>query len=126
MKIWIISLVILIAFLTLGCWTEIYFNNTSKQLSLDLERIETHITQKKWTHVFNELESFKNQWIGYKKILSILVHHQEIDRLEEALTKTIQAVKSHSYPDSLIEIGALKHYINHVSQKEVLNFTNVL
>jgi len=125
MKIWLISLAILSSFIILGIFFQNNLQKSSARLTAELRRIETLVEDGRWNRSNSKLIAFKNNWRKTKSIWAIFTHHQEIDYVEEALSKAAAAVRSRSEADSLIELGVLRHFLTHIPQRERFNITNL-
>lgn len=72
---------------------------------------------------FDEMEQY---WHKIRKFWPMLIHHQEMDRIEESMSKIKSYLRHRESSDAEAELNNLIHYIQHIPEKEEFNFQNVL
>ncbi len=55
-----------------------------------------------------------------------LIHHQEMDRIEESVSKLHSYLHNRVSADAEAEIYNLKHFIKHIPEKEAFSIQNIL
>jgi hypothetical protein len=65
------------------------------------------------------------KWGEYKKGWAMLIEHQEIDRIDEELTKIKEYLLEQDRTLLLSEISLLKFYIRHVREMILLKIENI-
>lgn len=125
MKVWLLSLGCLIAFL-IGCYlVQSSLDRTADQLNQQLGEVELKLNTGDWDQSLLRLKKVRKSWEKVKPYWAILTNHEEMDLIEESLTKTIQAASCKSYADALIYLGVLRDSIKHIPEKERLSLENV-
>lgn len=125
MKVWILSLCGLLAFLVLSNLVQRYLDESAGRLNQKLAAIEPDLEAQNWDQSLLKLKSIQNTWEKTKIFWAVLTNHKEMDLIEEALIKTIKAVSSESYADAWINLGALRDFIKHIPEKERFSIVNV-
>ncbi|BCS81529.1 DUF4363 family protein [Anaerocellum diazotrophicum] len=65
------------------------------------------------------------KWNEYKKSWAMLIEHQEIDKIDEELTKINEYLLEQNRVLLISEIGLLKFYIRHVREMTLLKIENI-
>lgn len=125
MKVWILSLCGLLAFLVLSNLVQRYLDESAGRLNQKLAAIEPDLEAQNWDQSLLKLKSIQNTWEKTKIFWAVLTNHKEMDLIEEALIKTIKAVSSESYADARISLGVLRDFIKHIPEKERFSIVNV-
>lgn len=126
MKTWIISIAGLIIFIVLSLFNQSSLEKNTQRLANNLYRVEAAIGQKNWPEAFRELQTIQKKWRKIKPVWSLLLHHQEIDAIDQALVRTQHAVRSRDKALSLVEYGSLVESIKHIPKREEFNLVNIL
>lgn len=125
MKVWLISLAGLIVFVFGSLYVQHFIGLNTNRLDRGLETAETELEKNQWEKSLQDLESIKKSWQKIKPIWAVLLHHQEIDAIDQALVKTMKAVAGRNYSEAKIELGSLRHYLKHIPERVNLSLTNV-
>lgn len=125
MKVWIISLCGLLIFLFLGFSVQSYLYESADFLNQKLAEIEPDLKTGNRELALTKLKSFARAWAKTKSIWAVLTNHEEMDLIEEALTKTTRAVSCKSYTDALINLSVLRDFIRHIPEKERFSIVNI-
>lgn len=125
----IIVLFILIAIFGGGICTENYLKNTSDDVSNKLEKLKQNTIIAKQTEnreeIKKEIDNIKKEWEEISKWWSIIVVHQEIDTIENALIKAKLNVEEGKLEDALQEIETAKFFVKHVRERERVSLKNI-
>lgn len=116
---------IILAFLiiiSLGCGELIYLKNITNELINDIDNIEYDLDKKS-----EEFKEFKEKWNKYQKILSTLIDHQDIHKIESMLVEN-DAILKNNFNNSQIStnFARLKLYIRDIVDEREFNLKNVL
>lgn len=116
---------IILAFLiiiSLGYTELMYLKNITNELVNDINNLEYAMDKK--DEKFNE---FKEKWNKYQKILSTLIDHQDIHKIESVLVEIDTNLKN-NFSSSQIStnFARLKLYIRDIVDEREFNFKNVL
>lgn len=125
MKVWLLSLCCLLAFLCAGYLIQSSLDRTADQVNQQLDEVELELQARDWDKSLRKLKTVQNNWEQIKPNWAILTNHKEMDLIEEALIKTIRAILCRSYHDAMINLGSLRDGIKHIPERERFSLVNV-
>jgi hypothetical protein len=126
LKIWLFSILGLGIFIMLSCLNQASLENQTHHLSIKLYQVEKAIQSRQWHEAGREIESIQTDWRKIKPTWSLLLHHREIDAIDQALIRTLKAIQSHDDSTARIEQGCLVKYIEHIPKREEFSLVNIL
>ena len=106
--------------------TSRYLQTTTQTLEAQLEAIEQSISTQKWEVAQKELNTVQQRWDKNKTWWTVLLDHQEIDRIDISMNRLEKYLETHDVSLSLGEVSALKLQVDHISETEKLNLQNIL
>jgi hypothetical protein len=112
-------------FILLGYWEQSYLKVSGERLNHQLVRLESSLIRHDWETALKQLNRTEKTWKKTQKWWAVLTHHQEIDSVEQALTKTRESIIGKSYPDARMELGTLRHFLRHIAEREKFNLVNI-
>ena len=125
MKVWVIAMIGLILFIGLGIYTQNQLVKTSLHFTKEIKKIDALIEQQQWKPASKKLFVFQNHWKKTKPFWAMLIIHREMDSIDEALIRTKKAVQSKNASEAQMELGSLKHYIQHIPERERFSLVNI-
>lgn len=125
MKTWLFALLGLIIFVILGILNQWILDKNTDRLAEELKTVAQAIHGQKWQVASQNLKSVQKNWRKLKPTWSLLLHHREIDNIDQALIKTERAIRAKSYPEAEVEQGSLENYVEHVPKREEFNLVNI-
>ena len=115
--------------MVVGIYTENYLNTTAEQMSNNIEKLKQEIIIAKETQnreqIKNRIKEIEKKWDKTSDIWGVIVVHQEIDNIENALVKSKANIENGELEDALQEIETAKFFINHVKEREKISWKNV-
>lgn len=125
-----IIIISIIAIILIGdISTKTYLNKTADDLIGRLENLKEKTIQAKQTNERQEIKEMINQideeWNKKNQIWSTIVMHQELDNIEQPLTRAKLNIEEGELEDGLQEIETVMFFINHVKQREKLSWKNI-
>lgn len=124
----IVFLIIIVIFG--GIAVEKYLSRTSTELVVEIEKLENEINNNKDINqnefILNTITNIENKWDSIEKKWATIVEHIEIDNLEIALLQIKQYIKENNKTEALIKIQETKFLLNHIPEKEKINFKNIM
>ena len=125
----LIIIFIIIAIFGGGIYTEIYLNRTADEMSRNLENLKKQAITAKETQnrekIKKEIKKIENKWDEISEVWSVIVVHQEIDNIENALVKSKSNIENGELEDALQEIETAIFFINHVKEREKVCLKNI-
>ncbi|HHZ17551.1 MAG TPA: DUF4363 family protein [Peptococcaceae bacterium] len=111
--------------LTLG-WNIHRYLATSACTMLNLtETVEAAVKKGEWATAEKVYRQAEKKWDQISKYWPLLIHHQEIDRIEECLSRMKSFLQQRNRSDSLAEIYLLQNFLRHVPANKALKLHNI-
>ena len=125
----IIIIVIIAAILSGDLYINKYLGDTSAKLIQNLKDLKENVLVAEQTEnreeVKKEMEQMDKSWKETSEIWAIIVMHQEIDNIEQALIKTKAMINNGNIEDAIPEIETAIFFIEHVNAREKLDIKNI-
>lgn len=99
---------------------------SSRQLEINIYRIEDAARNNEWEKAKAELESIKASWKKSQKSWAVIIDHAEIDNIENTVIRMAGFIESEDIPLTLGEAASLRQYIKHIPAKESFSLENIL
>lgn len=126
MKVWLYSLLGLAVFIGSGLLVQWNLQKNTDRLTQKLKKVEAAVKKGEWSQGTAALKQVHSSWEKTKPVWSMLIHHREIDSIDEALVKAEAAIQTESGSESRIELNSLRHLLEHVPKRESFNLVNIL
>jgi hypothetical protein len=126
MKTWLLALSGFTLIILLGLFSHHYLRQSSRQLCFQINRLDHKLAAQLWPAAKKQLTFLSEQWRRTAPFWAMLIHHQEIDNIETTLVRLRRAILSHDYPSSQISSGELRHFLQHIPQREEFTVINIL
>lgn len=121
----VVLVLLLTSLLSFGWFDHHLLEQGSKNLLQTTAMIDTSIQAGNWAGAENSYQGTEQQWEKLKKYWPMLVHHQEMDRIEESMAKLKSYLQNHNLGDAQAELYNLNHNILHIPEKEEFNLKNI-
>lgn len=125
----IIIIAIIAIILTGDISTKKYLSESSEELTEVLESLKQNTITSKQTNdrekIKSEIQEIEEKWDKTSNIWSMIAVHQEIDNIEQALTKAKSNVDEGNLEDALEEIETAIFFVEHVKEREKLSLKNI-
>jgi len=124
-KVWVtvVCFVILIVMFTLIS-TLLILGATNK-IENDLAGLYENVVKNNYNLARSNYLDIVKKWNEYKKSWAMLIEHQEIDKIDEELTKIKEYLFEQDKTLLLSEISLLKFYVSHVREIILLKIENI-
>ncbi len=103
-----------------------YIQRTTQSLGTQISTVEQSISGQQWDIAQRKLKETQQRWDENKIWWTILLDHQEIDKIELSLSRLDKYVETQNLPLSLGEASTLELLINHISETEKFTLENIL
>lgn len=126
-----IIIIILIVILIFGgdYLIQSYLARTTDEILQELRKLkEETISAEKENENMNlkkTMEKVEEKWEKNSNIWSIIVVHQEIDNIEQALVKIKSNIENGELEDAIPEIETAIFLAEHIKEREELKFKNI-
>lgn len=125
----IIIIAIIAIILTGDIFTQRYLDNSAEELGKKLENLKQDTITAKETEnrdkIKKEIQEIKEKWDETKEGWSIIAIHQELDNIEQALTKTKANIDNGELEDAIQEIETTIFFVEHVKEREKVSLRNI-
>ena len=111
--------------LLFGWGNYLFLLQGSRDLLASVEKLEQAVEQNNWESAGNCLNEIRTAWQKVDRYWPMLVHHEEMDRIEESMNKLKSYIKYKDSAQTLAELYNLYYYIKHIPQKEAFNLQNI-
>lgn len=125
MRVFIFVLVVVLIFIVTWYFVNESIDKHSTAFVKQLDHISKTIQEQNWSDVSIEFERIKNNWDKFRKLLTVLFDHHEIDNIDLSMARAEQYIKTKSEPLSLAEIEVLKQLFLIVNESDSLTLTNI-
>lgn len=125
MKTWIYLLIGIIFVIGLSYSGQNYLHRSSARLEQALDRVDRALQQKNWPESLSLFGQAERSWEKTKRLWAVLTHHEQINLLDQSFIRTREAILIQNYPDVRMELGILRHLINHVIKREEFSISNI-
>jgi len=124
-KVWstVVCFVILIVMLTLI--STLLILGAADKIENDLSGLYKNVVKNNYNLAKSNYFDIVKKWNEYKKSWAMLIEHQEIDKIDEELTKIKEYLLEQDRTLLLSEISLLKFYIRHVREMILLKIENI-
>lgn len=118
---------VILVILLVGSFTSYqYIQGTTQNLGSQIASVEKSISSQQWDTAQKELNETQQQWKNTKGWWTILLDHQEIDKIDLSMKRLDHYLVTKDLPLSLGEVSTLELLFNHISDTEKLNLENIL
>ena len=129
MKEYIIMIAIIVIVFSGDAMVQGYLENSSNTLENQLEELKQNAIESKETknreEVKTAFQNLEKEWEEINKVWSIIVVHEEIDNIEESLTKAKSSIYDGEVEEALEEIETAIFFIKHVREREKILLKNI-
>lgn len=125
MRLLVSIFVIVLMILGAGFWTNHALQETTRDLTAQVDRITQEIKGERWDQAIQQTKDLEKTWKEEAKWWPALLDHQEMDNIEFSLAKVKEYVASRDYPLALGQLSELKLMIEHIPRKESVKIENI-
>ncbi len=121
-----LGLILLLLFLLFFCWGNYYIIKKDTDFLITYtDRLQNSINNNAWQEAHELYQDTEKKWEEMLNYWPILIHHQEVDRIEESLVKLKSYIQYQENSHALAELLTLVQLIQHIPQKEILILKNI-
>jgi len=125
MKAGIAFLIIFVLMCALGVWTQAYLNDSAKELEDRANTLIDEVKSDSWDQAADTVSALNDQWEHEKKIWLVLVEHDKIDLIDEAVHEAKMMVDIQEKPHSMEALGQFTFHIEDVPHKGRIGIANI-
>ncbi len=125
MKVWATVVGFLILVIVLMLISTHIILGAADKIESELSGLYENVIKNDYKLANSNYLDIVKKWGEYKKGWAMLIEHQEIDRIDEELTKIKEYLLEQDRTLLLSEISLLKFYIRHVREMILLKIENI-
>ena len=129
MRDWLIIISIIVIIVGGDIIMQTHLNRTADELINNLQDLKQKtISAKKIDNrenIIKQINEIEKQWDKINKTWAKIVVHQELDNIQQALTKAKSNIEEGSLEDALQEIETALFFLEHVKQREKISLKNI-
>jgi hypothetical protein len=126
MKTWFLALLGFALCILLGVLGHRFLQRSGQHLCSQIDRLDRKTQMQQWQPAQKHLLALNRQWRRIAPIWAVLIHHQELDNIENAFIRLRGAIRGRDYPNVLMISGELQHFLQHIPQREQFTVINIL
>jgi len=121
-----LALLALLALLLFGGWGNYYLlKRDASELTAAAGKLQRLLTAADWEEAGKQLKTTAVKWEKSKRYWPMLIHHQEMDRIEESVNRLKSYLDHQDSSMAEAELNNLIFYIEHIPEKEALSLQNI-
>lgn len=110
----------------IGIFLSTNFINQSSMHLQDLNStLENYITKEDYDNAYTLSLDYISQWKKTSKILTIYIHHEDLDHIDNEVLKLTQYIKVKDKSEALATIHVMKYLIDHIIDHEKVSISNI-
>jgi hypothetical protein len=117
--------ILFIAILSLGIWSYLRIDTTSKELLSRLDTIEALVKEEDWNGAKEATSQLKEEWDEVQSFWSIFLNHKEMDNIDLSISKLSKLIASENSLMLPSELATLRLFIGHIPERESLSLKNI-
>ena len=126
MKAYFLSVLTLLAVLSLALWNSASMAGRTQRWQGQLDQVEALATDWAWEEAYQALEESYGDWSSSQAYLHIVSHHDVLDEAEAIYRRAAVFICLQEESSLLGELSDLRHQLRLLSEMEQLSIKNVL
>ncbi|MCB2311008.1 DUF4363 family protein [Clostridium tagluense] len=108
----------------------IFFSiNTINQSCANLQdlncTLESYILKENYKDAYNLSLDYIAQWKRDSKFLTIYIHHEDLDHVDNEVLKLTQYIKTRNKSEALATVHVMKYLVDHIKSHEKVSISNI-
>ncbi len=87
--------------------------------------LESYIIKDSYQEAYSLSIDYIAQWKKTSKFLTIYIHHEDLDHVDNEVLKLTQYIKIKDKSESLATVHAMKYLIDHIISHEKVSISNI-
>ena len=125
MKAGVAFAVIFVLMCAAGVWTQAYLNNSARVLDDQAAALIDQVESESWTQAAGTVSALNDQWEKEKKLWLVLIEHEKIDLIDEAVHEAKMMIEIQEKPHSMEALGQFTFHIQDVPHKGRIGAANI-
>ncbi|MCR4441487.1 MAG: DUF4363 family protein [Peptococcaceae bacterium] len=115
-----------LSIILLGWGNYLLLDRDSRDLLESVGKMRQAVENGGWDDAQKTLDEARQKWQKINRYWPMLVHHEEIDRIEESINKLKSYLAHEDKTESMAELYSLGYFLKHIPQKEAFTLRNIL
>ncbi|GCD12940.1 DUF4363 family protein [Clostridium tagluense] len=103
--------------------------NTINQSCANLQdlncTLESYILKENYKDAYNLSLDYIDQWKRDSKFLTIYIHHEDLDHVDNEVLKLTQYIKTRDKSEALATVHIMKYLVDHIKFHEKVSISNI-
>ncbi|MBZ9689061.1 DUF4363 family protein [Clostridium estertheticum] len=87
--------------------------------------LESYILNENYEDAYTLSLDYIAQWKSDSKFLTIYIHHEDLDYVDNEILKLTQYIKTRDKSESLATVHSMKYLIDHIKSHEKVSISNI-
>lgn len=102
-----------------------FINQSSIHLQDLNSTLENYITKEDYGNAYNLSIDYIAQWKKTSKVLTIYMHHEDLDHINNEVLKLTQYIKVKDKSEALATVHVMKYLMDHIIDHEKVSISNI-
>jgi hypothetical protein len=102
-----------------------FINQSSIHLQDLNSTLENYITKEDYGNAYSLSIDYIAKWKKTSKILTIYMHHEDLDHINNEVLKLTQYIKVKDKSEALATVHVMKYLIDHIIDHEKVSISNI-
>ena len=121
----IIILLIFWIVISLDVITNHYLKENVVMLSNELDNLKGYVVNQKQEEAILKTQSIKEKWGKVYRILAYYIEHNELEKVSTEIIKLGAHIDMKDYKESISQIDTTKYILEHIGEKEQLDWISI-
>ena len=87
--------------------------------------LESYIIKENYKDAYKLSLDYISQWKKTSKLLTIYIHHEDLDHIDSEILKLTQYIKIKDKSEALATVHVMKYLVNHIMDHEKVSMSNI-
>lgn len=87
--------------------------------------LESYILKENYKNAYTLSLNYIDQWKSDSKFLTIYIHHEDLDHVDNELLKLTQYIKIRDKSEALATVHVMKYLVDHIKSHEKVSISNI-
>ncbi|MGV8983249.1 DUF4363 family protein [Clostridium sp.] len=87
--------------------------------------LESYILKENYKGAYTLSMDYMTQWKSDSKFLTIYIHHEDLDHVDNELLKLTQYIKIQDKSEALATVHVMKYLVDHIKSHEKVSISNI-
>ena len=87
--------------------------------------LESYIIKENYEDAYNLSLNYIAEWKKASKFLTIYIHHEDLDHIDNEVLKLTQYIKIKDKSEALATVHVMKYLVDHISSHEKVSISNI-